>query len=215
MKLYKLTDQNLQTYKGTQWKNGERKTASGTGDLCSSGWLHAYEHPLLAVLLNPIHANFDDPRLFEAEGKIGKRDGQLKVGCTELTLTKEIPLPIITTEQRVKFAIACALTVDQSPEFRAWASKWLTGKDRSEEAAKAAWAAREAAWAARAARETARAAAWAAREAAAAAAAAEAAEAARAAAAAAAWATEAAAQETKTRTPIKLAQLAEQAILPG
>ena len=56
-KLYKLTDQNHQTRNNTKWGAGVTHTASGQGDLCTAGWLHAYTSPLLAVLLNPIHAN--------------------------------------------------------------------------------------------------------------------------------------------------------------
>lgn len=35
-------------------------------------------------------------------------DGQLKCGCKTLTTVREIPLPAITTEMRVRFAILCA-----------------------------------------------------------------------------------------------------------
>lgn len=161
MKLYKLTDANGCTKNNTQW--GENVThraqgyGAGTGDLCSDRYIHAYEHPLLAVLMNPIHANFDRPRLWEAEGEVVTRDGQLKCGCVELTTIREIPVPVMTTDQRVEFAIRCALAVYNETSFVAWANKWLDGADRS--AARAAWAAgaaaraaEAAAWAAEAAR---------------------------------------------------------------
>ena len=66
--LYKLTNENGQTYNKTQWGEGVVHTADGTGNLCSKRWIHAYADPLLAVLLNPIHANFHNPQLWEAEG---------------------------------------------------------------------------------------------------------------------------------------------------
>jgi hypothetical protein len=59
--VYKLTDQHLQTYQGYQWAVGERREFPGTGDLCGAGWCHAYTHPLLAVILNPIHVGFTTP----------------------------------------------------------------------------------------------------------------------------------------------------------
>src|SRR5262250_2167785 len=97
--LYKLTDERGQTRGGTQW--GEDVTHEALGadgrDLCSSSWIHAYEHPLLAALLNPIHADFQSPQLWEARGEIGKRDGQLKCGCRKLTTVRQIELPTITT----------------------------------------------------------------------------------------------------------------------
>ena len=138
--LYKLTDKNMQTHGNCQWVLNEEKTASGQGNLCTSGWLHAYTHPLLAALLNPIHANFPAPRLFKARGVVGKTDGQLKVGCTRLTLTEELPLPEITTNQRTRFAILCAQRVVgiTCPEWSKWAAGWLSGENRSRAAAGAA-----------------------------------------------------------------------------
>ena len=184
MKVYKLTDRKYQTYGGCQWGVNITHTTDGTGDLCSPGWIHAYTDPLLAVLLNPIHANIVDPVLWEAEGDVGKTDHGLKVGCTILTTIRKIPLPAMSMEHRVRFGILCAMCVYKNVGFTAWATKWLDGSDRSrsaaEEAARAAearasaarapaaWlavrasaaAARAAEEAARAAEEAARAAAW-------------------------------------------------------
>ena len=162
--LYKLTNKNMQTYGGCQWVLNEEKTASGEGDLCTAGWLHAYTHPLLAALLNLIHADFPAPRLFKAQGTVGKTDGQLKVGCTKLTLTEELPLPEITTNQRIRFAILCAQQVVSTtcPEWSKWAAGWLSGEDRSQAAAQAAAAVRSAAAARSAAARSAAQAAWAA-----------------------------------------------------
>ena len=145
--LYKLTDTNGQTRGGTQW--GENVTHTATGgesqNLCSNGWIHAYEHPDLAVLLNPIHCDFQSPQLWESRGVVGKRDGRLKCGCRKLTTVKEIPLPEWNTTQRVAFGILCALEVEKDLLFVSWANKWLSGEDRSiEAAARAARAARAA-----------------------------------------------------------------------
>jgi len=185
-KLFKLTDRDGKTWGGAQWGPGVSHSGTGKGELCGPGWIHAYEHPLIAVLLNPIHADFKTPRLWEAEGEVGLRDGQIKCGCKTLTTVREIPLPAVTTEMRVRFAILCAKEVCACRSWNAWADRWLSGEDRSEaaaeDAAEAAWAAQAASWAAYAAAR----------------AAAEAARAARAAAAAAAaawWAAEAAREE--------------------
>ena len=190
--LYKFTDQNMQTHGGCQWVLGEKKTTSGEGELCGPGWLHCYADPLLAVLLNPIHADYENPRLFRARvGRKSKHDHGLKSGYTKMTLIEEIPVPAISTEQRVRFAILCAMKVYRNPGFVQWGENWLSGKDRSAEAAEAAWAAwaaaraAGAAWAAARAAGAAEAAAWAVRAAEAAAWAARAAGAAEAAARAA------------------------------
>src|SRR5690348_7263443 len=180
MKLYKLTDQNGQTFNKTQWGVNIRHEAIGNGkELCTNGWIHAYESPLLAVLLNPIHANFKSPRLWEAEGEVGICQGQLKCGCKILTTLREIPLPEVTITQRIEFAIHCALEVYSEKTFVDWASDWLSNTNRTaasaEAAAAAEWSAAAAAaeWSAAAAAASARAEAASARAEAAAAAAAE------------------------------------------
>ena len=142
--LYKLTDSCGKTRGGTQWGPGVSHSGTGEGGLCGPGWIHAYEHPLVAVLMNPIHADFNNPRLWEAEGEVGLRDGQLKCGCKTLTTVREIPLPAVTTEMFVRLAILCAKEVCACRAWNAWADRWLSGEDRSEAAARAA---AEAAWA--------------------------------------------------------------------
>lgn len=136
---YKLTDQKMQTMGSCQWVLGEWKETDGSGELCGPGWLHAYKHPLLAVLHNSIHAEIKEPRLFKVQvfGK-EKRDGAMKCGFTKMRLAEEIALPEVTTIQRVAYGILCALDVCQDAEFQEWARKWLSGEDRSWAAARAA-----------------------------------------------------------------------------
>ena len=171
MKLYKLTDQNNETRNQTLWGEGVTHTVSGKGKLCGTGWLHAYEHPLIALFMNPIHGRFESPRLWLAEGEIGTRDGELKCGVASLTTITELEVPGLTIDFRVTVAIKLALLSHYDPEFTRWAHSWLSGKDRSGGTAKAvaadAWAAYAAAADARAAwAADARAAAWAAKAAA-------------------------------------------------
>jgi len=145
----------MQTYHGYQWQLNKTRTASGEGKLCGPGWLHAYESPLLAVLHQPIHVHFSDPRLFRgmASGKI-YRDGGMKIGVQSLMLQEELPLPVITQEQRIRYAIRCAWAVSADAGWQQWAKQWIDGRDRSAVAASTAWAAtkmraaRVAAWAA-------------------------------------------------------------------
>src|SRR5271157_3531257 len=154
--VYKLTNRDMTTHGGFRWELGKQATAPGEGELCGPGWLHCYSDPLLAVLLNPIHANIENPRLFRAEaGGKSKHDQGLKSGYTKMTLIEEIPVPDVTTEQRVRFGILCSTKVYNDPTYTSWAGGWLSGKDRSAAAAEAAWAASEAAWASSWAVETA------------------------------------------------------------
>ncbi len=137
MKKYKLTDQNMRTRNGFQWELGKEVTTSGKGGfLCNDSWLHCYSHPLIAVLMNPRHANIQNPKLFEVKA-LGKHlnDGGLKEGCTKMTLVEEIALPVISTTQKVAFAILCSLKVYKDKKYAKWADNWLKGNDRSSTAA--------------------------------------------------------------------------------
>ena len=160
MQVYKLTDQNLKTRNSYQWQINDWHETDGAGELCSAGWLHFYYSKELALLLNPIHADIANPKLFiaEAAGQF-KDDYGLKGGCTKLRIVEELPVVMPTTEQFIKFGIYCAKAVTADIAWNKWADAWLDGSDRSARSAEAAEAARDAAWAAGAA---ARAAAWAA-----------------------------------------------------
>jgi hypothetical protein len=147
MKAFKLTDHKGQTHGQTQWGPGATHSGTGKGDLCGPGWIHFYDGPLLAVFLNPVHAAFPSPRLWECRvsGKILEDHG-LKFGAQTLTTLREIPVPEVTLEHRVRFAIFCALEVCEDSQFRGWVDRWLDGSDRSPEAATKALAGAAAEW---------------------------------------------------------------------
>ena len=146
--LYKLTNAKMQTHNQTQWVLGEWRKTDGAGDLCGPGWLHAYADPLLAVLLNHAHANFNPGtmRLFKAAGRGKfKNDRGLKCGVTELRIVEEITVPVVTVDQKIAFGILCTTRVYKDKAWRVWARGWLSGRDRSyaaaDTAANAAYAA--------------------------------------------------------------------------
>lgn len=123
IKVYKLTTQDNKTRKGQYnectWGPGVTHRAKGGGGLCSDGCIHAYLSPELAVLLNPIHANIPNPKLWECSvPEIARTDNDLKVGAISLTTDREIPLPAITTRQRVIFGILCAEKVQEEMRHR-------------------------------------------------------------------------------------------------
>jgi len=199
MKYYKLTDAKDQTRNGTQWGEDITHKAIGDGEeLCSPDVIHVYDHPLKAVMFNPIHAGFGKYHLWEVKVKKVVANDGLKVGVKQCTAIKRAKAPTVTTDQCIRFAIYCALEVYHEVKFKKWAAGWLSGTDRAAKAAKAAEAAWAAAWAAEAAR--------------AAEAAAKAAEAAAKAAEAAAWAAEAAAWAAEAARPISLVKLLKKAI---
>jgi hypothetical protein len=137
MKKYKLTDQDMKTYSGFQWELNKWVEVDGGGNLCTKHKLHYYHSPLLAVLLNPIHADIKNPRLFEVScGKKGHiNDRGLKGGCNKMKLAKEIQLPVITTTQKVAFAILLSLVYYNQKDYVSWAKNWLNTIDRSYAAA--------------------------------------------------------------------------------
>jgi len=192
-KLFKLTKQDGTTHNGYPYGEVGKvhtKPKKENPQLCSSDMLHAYRNKNLAFLLNPIHADISNPRLWEIKGDVVCHDFG-KVGSLTQEVVKELKLPKwVGSEKeglvRVAFAVLCAEAVLHHFEDK------MEGDDRPRKAieavkeylknpAAAEWAAWAAAWAA--ADAAADAAAWAA---AAARAAADAA--ARAAADAAAWA---------------------------
>lgn len=139
-KLFKLTTIDNKTRPGqdneTQWGEGVTHTASGLGVLCGPGFIHAYEtSPEVAILLNPIHANYQPFNLWECEGEVIKRDGILKVGCTSLTTIRQIPFTLPTSNQLVRAAIYMAKEVYNHPSWIEWANNWLNGSDRTTTAA--------------------------------------------------------------------------------
>src|SRR3990167_4673460 len=154
--LIKLTDQNGQTQNGTQWGPGVthevRGTWAGTGPLCSPNWLHLYEGLGVALLHNPLGADFQTPRAWRAVTRVERREG-LKAGTRRLTTGEEVTYVPPTTEQLVTVAILLAFD-HYRPDADAgawgvWAVGWLSGEDRSSRAARVAEArAAEAAWAA-------------------------------------------------------------------
>jgi hypothetical protein len=138
MTLYKLTNQDMTTHGGFRYALGVTAHATGAGEpeLCTNTVLHAYTSPALAVLMNPIHANIDNPRLFRAEGDVVVSD-HVKVGVRSLTLVEELTVPVIETAARVRWAMSLAWPV-ASASWLVWAAAWLSGEDRSRASARAA-----------------------------------------------------------------------------
>jgi hypothetical protein len=154
---YKLVDKDGYTRLGlsgeTLWEIGEEVCPKGEGFRpCGPGVLHDYADPLLAAMLNPAHADIGSPRLLVVEhSREPETDGLKRWTAGPLRVLREEPMPEPTLEQRVRFAILAVLEFcDPLPEWRKWADGWLSGRDRSAQAAQAA-AAKEMTAAARAA----------------------------------------------------------------
>jgi hypothetical protein len=145
-KYYKLLSQEMTSHNDTKWEIGVPIFVSKQGnEMCTDQVLHCYNHPMLAVIFNPIHANIRKPKLFEIQvDGICNNDG-LKFASKSQTLIKEISLPEISLEQKIEFAIKVAKLVYKNGSWNSWADKWLDGSDRTVAAADAAHAAADAA----------------------------------------------------------------------
>lgn len=159
MKLVKLTTAKAKsTYGDISWITGT--TVSIPDDergiiLALPGLLHIYhgdtltETLVLGLMMDPIHANIGSGvRAFAVAGDLVVSRPDL-AGAHKLEVGDEIEVVVPTQDQRLRFAILCAQIAvgDQYPEWNRWAENWLSGEDRSAEAAWEAWAARDA-WAA-------------------------------------------------------------------
>lgn len=132
MIVYKLTDQNMRTQGAFQYTLGEWVEATGeNASPCSEGVLHAYETALHAALFNSVHSAIKAPRLFECETEETLGNDGLKTWHKRLRPVRELPLPEITTEKRVEFAIRCAALVCPDLAWHKWANGWLDGSNRS------------------------------------------------------------------------------------
>ncbi len=128
---YKLTDQELRTHNGFQWEVGVERVIDAPGTkLCSGDVFHHYDSPILAVMMNPAHANFKTPRLWEVECDVVTNDGT-NGGSKRMTLIRELPLPVVTLTNRQAFGILSAKEVFREPQWTMWAERWLSGEDRT------------------------------------------------------------------------------------
>ena len=147
--MYKLLTQEKKSHGGFQWEmNKEYRIDKPGKELCSDQVFHCYSHPVLAILLNPIHANINNPRLFEIEVDAITNDDGLKYGTKMQKLVREIEIPKLDIMTKVDFSIRVAMEVYQEDWFTTWAENFLNRIDVSEAAATAAaWAAEATAWA--------------------------------------------------------------------
>lgn len=133
MQVVKLTRADFMTLNKTLWGEGVEHPAPGGGEMCSAAYIHAYRSPACAAFFSPIHIT-NYPILWECDADVEVKAVD-KLGCTRVRTLRQIPLPVLTTEQRVIIAIRCAKLVCKDSQWNMWADCWLSCEDRSEEAA--------------------------------------------------------------------------------
>ena len=144
---YMLTDKNGNTRDNTHWEVGTTHEATGdlSQGLCSNAYIHVYDDPLIAVIMNRRHASFTEPILWRCEVSGDSLVESLKSGYRVVTMLERVELPILSKEQLIAFIILCSLKVYKVELYVKWAENWLSGKDRSRGSAAAADAAADAA----------------------------------------------------------------------
>lgn len=140
---YKLTDTSYKTRASypncLTWGENVTHTVAGSNpDLCSDSWIHFYVHPFLASIMNIRHANIKQPVLWEClvDGQV--KHELLKSGCKQLTTIRVVQMPEYSLTSKIAFAILIVKQICKNPQWNKWADDWLSGVDRSKNAAYAA-----------------------------------------------------------------------------
>ncbi|MFV1997071.1 MAG: hypothetical protein ACC641_03575 [Acidiferrobacterales bacterium] len=100
---------------------GKRQYSS---DIVSRNIWECADTPLLAIMINPLHAECVRPRLFEIRGEFGQ-------GQNTIHRVGEVILPDVSPEQKLAFAMYCVRSIVPEHAFGAWVERWLANIDRS------------------------------------------------------------------------------------
>lgn len=137
---YKLVDRDGFSRHGlpgeTQWLpigSTVHPTGYGTEE-CGPGVLHAYATPEIGVLMNPFHVDISSPRCLRV-GNVDdgwwQSNGVMRWTTSPVIVLEEIEVPRFELEELVAWAIVIA----PHPATREWAIRWLSGEDRTADAA--------------------------------------------------------------------------------
>ena len=131
--LCKWISEDMRTKNDTYWTVNipNELPEEDTLELCRKGLFHYVSDPLLAVFLKGYHNCNDYSSLYKVVDEGKSVEGIDKCGATKLTLVKELEIPEVTLNQKIAFAILCALEVYKEIRFVTWAKNWLSGQARS------------------------------------------------------------------------------------
>lgn len=129
--LYLVTDQNNKTWRDVQWGENITHEESNT-----NYHFAVYDSPLVASYMYPTYDGITDPKIWEAVGEGESHDqGGFRNKYAKLTTIKEVAFQNPNTDQRMNFAILCAMNLILHPVFRTWALNYLKGVDQTKETA--------------------------------------------------------------------------------
>ena len=133
MTRYLLTNAEHETWRGSRVSLGRSVISSKSEDsVIDRNTEELGDSPLVAVMLNPWHAQIDHQKMLELE--IGEIEAIHDNRCIYMTV-RETGVPSVTTDQKIVFALMALQEVYQNPVFNEWADGWISGSDRSAESA--------------------------------------------------------------------------------
>lgn len=133
MRKYVLTDRDGQTPKGEKLVPGKLIEDGRSGkDLLARLGACCCDDPLVAALVSPL-ASENGARMFQINcWKVSADPAQAQM----YTVVKEVtPVPQVTVEQKLAFALLVLLQLYKHKDFQVWVHRWLSGEDRSANAA--------------------------------------------------------------------------------
>ncbi|MEE8388535.1 MAG: hypothetical protein V3R65_08160 [Acidiferrobacterales bacterium] len=88
--------------------------------------------PLVAIMLNPWHAQLDKPKMLEMLFTTAAADTSTPTISMDV---REVDVPETTTDQKIIFALMVISEVYGNEQFDQWAEKWINGSDRGAQSA--------------------------------------------------------------------------------
>ncbi|MEE8481990.1 MAG: hypothetical protein V3S12_01425 [Acidiferrobacterales bacterium] len=128
MAKYILADSDNRTRRGDYiFPSGSSFSSQSSSNIVSENASEIAATPLVAIMLNPWHAQLDNPKMLKMHFTTELDDTNDPIFRTNVC---EVPMPEATTDQKIIFALLVIKQVYKNTEFNQWAEKWITGSDR-------------------------------------------------------------------------------------
>lgn len=111
----------------------ELKTVFSLGmknlDSLESKTLHAFDHPLLAVLLNPylVDDKYPTPKMLKGIAKVNCKLSNGLLYCDEIRIQREMAYPVILPFTKIRIAFGCLFKIIEDRLILDYALSWFSG----------------------------------------------------------------------------------------
>lgn len=128
MAKYILTNSENRTRQGScLFPGGSSFSSQASSDVVTENASEMGASPLVAIMLNPWHAQLEGPKMLEMQ--FTTEEDNARDPIFRITL-REVGMPATTTDQKIIFALMVIVEVYQNELFNQWAQKWISGTDR-------------------------------------------------------------------------------------